>query len=197
MNIVRTSPHYMATQYYCSALQKCQNDLCQEVIKSILILEDSVKLFQSIEDLKYVEKEATKGIQMAPTFKGVLSCCQLKMASSIMLECATELDGVYCFLPLHCLPSRKKDNIKGIIEAGLSTILHQAQKRSYLHKKFFITQKRQDQIDPYLACFYNCYSLASNFTQPYMSEGSFQQSFVKFQVNPKFIPEGENDHAQV
>lgn len=31
MNIVRTSPHYMATQYYCSALQKCQNDLCQEV----------------------------------------------------------------------------------------------------------------------------------------------------------------------
>lgn len=31
MNIVRTSPHYMATQYYCSALQKCQNDLCHEV----------------------------------------------------------------------------------------------------------------------------------------------------------------------
>lgn len=34
MNIVRTSPHFMATQYYCSALQKCQNDLCQEVTKN-------------------------------------------------------------------------------------------------------------------------------------------------------------------
>lgn len=31
MNIVRTSPHYMATQYYCAALQKCQNDFGHEV----------------------------------------------------------------------------------------------------------------------------------------------------------------------
>lgn len=134
---------------------------------------------------------------MAPTFQGVLSCCQLKMASSIMLECAAELEGVYCFLPLHCLPSRKKENIKCIIEAGLSTILNQAQKRTFLQKKLFITQKRQDQIDPYLACFYNTYSLASNYTQPYTSERSLLQSYVGFKVNPKFIPEGENDHAQV
>ena len=110
---------------------------------------------QSIEDLKFVEKEATKGIQMAPTFQGVLSCCQLKMASSIMLECATELEGVFCFLPLHCLPQRKKENIKSIIEAGLSTILNQAQKRSYLQKRLFIPQKRQDQIDPYLSCLHH------------------------------------------
>lgn len=134
---------------------------------------------------------------MAPSFQGVLSCCQLKMASSIMLECATELDGVQCFLPLHCLPDRKKENIKGIIETGLSTILSHAQKRSYLQKRLFITQKRQDQIDPYLSCFYNTYSLASNFTKPYMSYVFVKQSFVNFQVNPKFIPEGENDHAQV
>ena len=65
------------------------------------------------------------------------------------------------------VPSKKKNNIRRIIEDGLSTILGSARQRSLIRGKLTITQERQDQIDPYLSKFYNSYSLASNYTQPY------------------------------
>ena len=59
-------------------------------------------------DLKNVDEQATKGIHMAPNFQGILSCCQLKMVSCVLMECATEIENVRCFLPLHMLPSKKQ-----------------------------------------------------------------------------------------
>mgnify|MGYP006263517651 CR=1 FL=1 len=147
-------------------------------------------------DLRAVDLEATKGIQMAPTFQGILSCCQLKMISCVLLECATEIENVHCFLPLHMVPSKKKDNIRRIIEEGLSTILSSARQRSFIRGKLTITQERQDQIDPYLSKFYNSYSLASNYTQPYQDSLEVPKE-VCFKVNTEFIAEGEEDLVQV
>ena len=53
---------------------------------------------------------------------------------------------------------------------------------------------RQDQLYPYLAGFYNSYSLASNFTQPYQDEIPDE---ILFSVNSNFISEGEEDLVQV
>ena len=48
---------------------------------------------KSIEDLKLVAHEATRGLQMAPNFSGTLSCCKLKMISGVLLESSAEIDG--------------------------------------------------------------------------------------------------------
>ena len=47
--------------------------------------------FKSIEDLKLVAHEATRGLQMAPNFNGTLSCCKLKMISGVLLESSAEI----------------------------------------------------------------------------------------------------------
>ena len=50
---------------------------------------------KSIEDLKLVAHEATRGLQMAPNFNGTLSCCKLKMISGVLLESTAEIDGSF------------------------------------------------------------------------------------------------------
>ena len=54
-----------------------------------------------------------------------------------------------------------------------------------------------DQIwNPYLSKFYNSYSLASNYTQPYQDSLEVPKE-VCFKVNTEFIAEGEEDLVQV
>ena len=133
---------------------------------------------------------------MAPNFQGILGCCQLKMISCVLMECATEIENVHCFLPLHMLPSRKKESIRSILDEGLSTILGSASQKSLIRGKLRITQERQDEIDPYLSSFYNSYSLAGNYTQPYQDSMEVPKE-VCFKVNTKFIAEGEEDQVMV
>ena len=130
---------------------------------------------------------------MAPDFEGKLRCYQLEMISSVLLQCASEIDGVKCFLPVHLLPTKKKETIRTILEKGLSEIIGHAKQKSIFGQSR-ITQQRQDQLDPYLAGFYNSYSLASNFTQPYQEEIPDE---ILFSVNSNFISEGEEDLVQV
>ena len=130
---------------------------------------------------------------MAPDFQGKLRCYQLEMISSVLLQSASEIGGVHCFLPVHLLPTNKKNTIRTILEKGLSEIIDHAKQKSFLGKSI-ITQQRQDQLDPYLAGFYNSYSLASNFTQPYQAEVPDE---ILFSVNSNFIAEGEEDLVQV
>ena len=64
-------------------------------------------------------------------------------------------------------------------------------------KPSLVNQKshRQDRISWILiAGFYNSYSLASNFTQPYQDEIPDE---ILFSVNSDFIAEGEEDLVQV
>ena len=42
--------------------------------------------FKAMENFKKAENEARRGSHMAPTFQGVLSCIQIKIFSSVMLE---------------------------------------------------------------------------------------------------------------
>ena len=151
------------------------------------------RILKAMEELKSVRYEATKGMHMAPDFEGKLRCYQLEMISSVLLQCASEIEGVNCFLPVHLLPSKRKDTIRIILERGLSQIIGHAEQKSFLGQTK-ITQQRQDQLDPYLAGFYNSYSLASNFTQPYQEKIPDE---ILFSVNPNFIAEGEEDLVQV
>ena len=140
-----------------------------------------------------MKKQAIKACNLATNFEGILRSWQLRMISSVLLECASQIEGVYCFLPLHILPVKKKDTIQKILEEGLSKIIMEAEEKTFWGKKI-TSQKRQDQLDPYLAGFYNSYSIASSFTQPYQEE---VPEFLVFKVNTNFIAEGEEDLVQV
>ena len=140
-----------------------------------------------------MKKQAIKACNLATNFEGILRSWQLRMISSVLLECASQIEGVYCFLPLHILPVKKKDTIQKILEDGLSKIIMEAEEKTFWGKKI-TSQKRQDQLDPYLAGFYNSYSIASSFTQPYQEE---VPEFLVFKVNTNFIAEGEEDLVQV
>ena len=94
------------------------------------------------------------------------------------------------------MPSRQKEaENQNDFGRGPVNNFKEGQKRDWWGK-LTITQTKQDQIDPYLSCFYNTYSLASGFTNPYIdSETPPNATF--FKVNTDFIAEGEEDHVKV
>ena len=133
---------------------------------------------------------------MAPTFKGLLGCVQIMIFSSVMLECASSLDGIYCFVPIHCLSEESKISVEKIIAGGLHTILKKAQTRQW-NGKLKISSTTQNIIDPYLASLYNTYSLAASLTDPYQECSLPIQEIVNFTIDTKFIPEGRNDSCKL
>ena len=152
-----------------------------------------------LKALKHFEKanfEALRGIHMAPTFKGLLGCVQIMIFSSVMLECASSLDGINCFVPIHCLSDEAKISVEKIIAGGLQTILKKAQTRQW-NGKLKISPKTQNIIDPYLASLYNTYSLAASLTDPYQDCTRPIQEIVQFTIDTNFIPEGRNDSCKL
>ena len=105
---------------------------------------------QAIKLFEKCEYEATKGIHLAPKFEGVLSCVQMRIFSSVMVECASKVEGLTCFLPIHLLSSTTKTNVQRIISDGLSIILKRAESRRWNGRKI-ITLKTQNIIDPFLS----------------------------------------------
>ena len=89
----------MATYYLMRALQKLEegDEFISEVLinkfEKMLSSHENEIFSKSIEDLKLVAHEATRGLQMAPNFNGTLSCCKLKMISGVLLESSAEIDG--------------------------------------------------------------------------------------------------------
>ena len=59
------------------------------------------------------------------------------------------------------------------------------------------TQKIQDQIDPYMANFYDYFSVAAGYTKPYLKPGEGVPARIQFTVASAFIPEGEADNTKV
>jgi hypothetical protein len=147
---------------------------------------------QAFKNLERANYEATKGIHMAPTFKGLLGCIQIKTFSSVMLECASSINGIPCFSPLNCLTEEAKIAIEHIIRGGLETIMEKAKTKMW-NGKLRILSKTQNMIDPYLAALYNTFSLASSMTDPYHNSESELPKTVKFKINVTYIAEGEND----
>jgi hypothetical protein len=131
---------------------------------------------------------------LAPKFEGVLACVQMRIFSTVMVECASNVEGVTCFLPIHLLSSTTKANVQRIITGGLSIIMKRAESRRWNGKKT-ITLKTQNIIDPFLSALYNTYSLSGDLTDPY-EECSIPES-VKFTVDVTYIAEGEEDSCKL
>lgn len=133
---------------------------------------------------------------MAPKFLGVLGCIQIKIFSSVMIECASNLQGIECFIPIHCLDSSSKQTVQKIITSGLETIMKKAESRKWNGKKI-ISAKVQNMIDPFLASLYNTYSLSASLTDPYQDCTLSLPDRVKFTIDVTYIPEGENDNCKL
>ena len=137
-----------------------------------------------------------KGIHMSPSFEGYLGCIKIKIFSNVMIQCASDLQGIPCFVPIHCLDSSTKNIVRKIIETGLENILKRAETKKWNGTKT-ISSKTQDIIDPFLAALYNTYSLSANFTDPYQDCTLSPPDTMKFMVDVAFIPEGENDNCKL
>ena len=133
---------------------------------------------------------------MAPTFQGLLGCVKIKIFAGVMLESASNLEGIHCFFPVHCLSVSKRNNVERIITAGLSIIMKRAETRSWNGKKK-ISAKTQDLIDPLLASFYNIFSLSAGLTDPYQDCSLPMPETVIFKIDAAYIPEGENDNCKL
>ena len=127
---------------------------------------------------------------MSPNFKGFLGCVQIKVFSSVMIECASNLEEIPCFVPIHCLPNCTKNKIETIITSELTRVLGKAETRKW-NGKTGISSKMQDIIDPFLASIYNTYSLSAGLTDPYQDSAIPPPDILNFTINVKYIPEGE------
>ena len=133
---------------------------------------------------------------MAPRFQGVLSCVQIKVFSSVMLECASNLEGIPCFVPIHCLSTNARNTVENIITEGLSTIMKRAETTKWNGKRG-ISLKVQNIIDPFLASLYNTYSISAALTDPYQDSSLPPPDRVKFTIDVTYIAEGENDNCKL
>ena len=133
---------------------------------------------------------------MSPSFEGFLGCMKIKIFSNVLIQCASDLQGISCFVPIHCLDISTRNMVCKIITAGLENILKRAESRRWDGKKR-ISSKTQDLIDPFLGALYNTYSLSADLTNPYQDCTLPAPSTVKFMIDVKFIPEGENDNCKL
>ena len=151
-------------------------------------------IFQALKLFEKCEYEATKGMHLAPKFEGFLSCVQMRIFSTVMMECASNIENITCFLPIHLLSVATKANIQRIITSGFSIIIKRAETKKWNGKKT-ITAKTQNVIDPFLSALYNTYSLSGDLTNPY-EEGMLPDS-VKFTIDITYIAEGEEDSCKL
>ena len=151
-------------------------------------------IFQALKLFEKCEYEATKGMHLAPKFDGSLSSVQMRIFSTVMMECASNIENSICFLPIHLLSVSTKANIQRIITSGFSIIIKRAETKKWNGKRT-ITLKNQNVIDPFLSALYNTYSLSGDLTNPY-EEGMLPES-VKFTIDVTYIAEGEEDSCKL
>ena len=137
-----------------------------------------------------------KGTHMSPTFEGFLGCMKIKIFSNVMIQCASDLQGIPCFIPIHCLGRSTKKTVQKIITSGMENTLKRAETKKWNGEKKII-QKTQDIIDPFLAGLYNPFSLSSSLTEPYQDCTIPPPSTVLFTIDVAFIPEGETDNCKL
>ena len=137
-----------------------------------------------------------KGIHMSPSFEGYLGCIKIKIFSNVMIQCASDLQGIPCFVPIHCLDTSTKNVVRKIIETGLEDILKRAETKKWNGTKTILS-KTQDKIDPFLGALYNTYSLSADLTDPYQDCTLSPPNTMKFMIDVAFIPEGENDNCKL
>ena len=118
-----------------------------QLLKSAMEKIEKNKIEAALKDLNNCNMQAVSGVHMSPTFAGVLRCCQLRMISAVMMELEQTVEGVHCFIPIHCMDKQTRETVKQHLSCGLQEILKRAEKG----KRKKIRHKEQQQIDPYLA----------------------------------------------
>ena len=142
---------------------------------------------------------------MASTFQKALRCLQIRMSSSVMLQSFQRIDGSIILCPLEFLPPTKKSLVKTELQTCLSNIMDIAREESKKKKKFFNWGKKtnqidptiQDQIDPYLSCFHDLFSMVSGLTCPNVDPNKNCPSKINFYIDTRYIAEGETDNVRV
>ena len=79
---------------------------------------------------KTAQMQSTEGIPSATSFDNILRLLQIKMTSSVILECFTKIDGVKFFCPIEFLSERRLRNVQSILEDGFNRILQEGEKVS-------------------------------------------------------------------
>ena len=59
----------------------------------VYLIFDLIHTFKAIGFFGKAENQATVGVEVATSFENILKLLQIKMTSSVILECFTELDG--------------------------------------------------------------------------------------------------------
>ena len=78
---------------------------------------------------------------MSPSFEGFLGCMKIKIFSNVMIQCASDLQGIPCFVPIHCLDGASKNTVQKIITSGLENILKKAETKKLNGTKKILPKK--------------------------------------------------------
>ena len=83
----------LGLDYLKKGYKKLDEQNCSEVKRRVYIIFDLIHIFKAIDFFKKAEDQATMGVGVATSFENILKLLQIKMTSSVILECFTELDG--------------------------------------------------------------------------------------------------------
>lgn len=157
---------------------------------------------------KKAQMQSTEGIPSATSFDNILRLLQIKMTSSVILECFTKIDGVKFFCPIEFLSERRLRNVQSILEDGFNRILQEGEKvsnekwwshgvKGLIYGRKRLHQEIQQKVDPYLSTFYDVYSMTSRLTRPFVDPLAPVPVNITFQVRTGYIAEGEEDNVKV
>ena len=83
----------LGLDYLKKGYKKLDEQNCTEVKRRVYLIFDLIHTFKAIVFFKKAEDHATVGVEVATSFENILKLLQIKMTSSVILECFTELDG--------------------------------------------------------------------------------------------------------
>ena len=83
----------LGLDYLKKGYKKLDEQDCTEVKSRVYLIFDLIHALKAIRFFKKAEDQATVGVEVATSFENILKLLQIKMTSSVILECFTELDG--------------------------------------------------------------------------------------------------------
>ena len=83
----------LGLDYLKKGYKKLDEQDCIEVKSRVYLIFDLIHTLKAIGFFKKAEDQATVGVEVATSFENILKLLQIKMTSSVILECFTELDG--------------------------------------------------------------------------------------------------------
>ena len=129
IDLVKESPLHVAAEEFRNAVKKI----------------DERDNFEAVQKLQITLKKATKAQYQSSEFQLLLRAIQFKLISSTLLSTAVNVDDDIWFVPLHCLPEKRRKNIEDSLLEGLNIISKGVDKQNFLGKWTY-SSKKQDQL---------------------------------------------------